>query len=264
MKFNEKLQKLRKEKGMSQEALADVLGVSRQAISKWESGQSYPETEKMIAISELFGVTLDSLIKDADLQEDKQNTASEPFWLHRGSFYQYKSEKTLFGLPLVHINIGRGARKAKGIIAIGNIATGFLSIGFISFGLLSVGIIGCGLIGIGVLAAAALLAVGTFSLGFFSIGAVAVGIITIGAVSIGMFSIGACSIASHIAIGHYAQGHIAIGKTVKGVKTFIDTTSGQSVNFNMIKASEVRQVINSEFPKLWNWITDFMTSFLGR
>lgn len=41
MKFNEKLQKLRKEKGMSQEALADELGVSRQAVSKWENGVSY-------------------------------------------------------------------------------------------------------------------------------------------------------------------------------------------------------------------------------
>lgn len=40
MKFNEKLQKLRKEKGMSQEALADELGVSRQAVSKWENGVS--------------------------------------------------------------------------------------------------------------------------------------------------------------------------------------------------------------------------------
>ena len=48
MKFNEKLQKLRKEKGMSQEALADELGVSRQAVSKWENGQVYPETEKLI------------------------------------------------------------------------------------------------------------------------------------------------------------------------------------------------------------------------
>lgn len=41
MKFNEKLQKLRKEKGMSQEALADELGVSRQAVSKWENGVSH-------------------------------------------------------------------------------------------------------------------------------------------------------------------------------------------------------------------------------
>ena len=48
MKFDEKLQKLRKASGMSQEVLADKLGVSRQAVSKWESGSSYPEMDKLI------------------------------------------------------------------------------------------------------------------------------------------------------------------------------------------------------------------------
>ena len=51
MKFDAKLQKLRREKGMSQEALAEMLDVSRQAISKWESGQSYPEMEKLIILT---------------------------------------------------------------------------------------------------------------------------------------------------------------------------------------------------------------------
>ena len=46
MKFNEKLIKLRKEKGLSQEGLADKLDVSRQSVSKWESGQTYPEIDK--------------------------------------------------------------------------------------------------------------------------------------------------------------------------------------------------------------------------
>ena len=50
MKFGEKLQKLRKEKGMSQEELAARLHVSRQAVSKWENDQGYPETEKMLMI----------------------------------------------------------------------------------------------------------------------------------------------------------------------------------------------------------------------
>ena len=48
MEFNEKLQELRKEKGMSQEALAYELGVSRQAVSKWETAQGYPEMDKLI------------------------------------------------------------------------------------------------------------------------------------------------------------------------------------------------------------------------
>ena len=64
MKFGEKLQKLRKEKGMSQEELAARLHVSRQAVSKWENDQGYPETEKMLMIGNIFSVTMDYLLKD--------------------------------------------------------------------------------------------------------------------------------------------------------------------------------------------------------
>lgn len=63
MSFGENLQRLRKEKGMSQEKLAEILEVSRQAISKWESNTAYPETEKLIALSNLFCVSIDYLIK---------------------------------------------------------------------------------------------------------------------------------------------------------------------------------------------------------
>ena len=59
MDFGMKLQSLRKEKGLSQEALAEKLHVSRQAVSKWESGAGYPEMDKLILISDLFGVTID-------------------------------------------------------------------------------------------------------------------------------------------------------------------------------------------------------------
>ena len=67
MNFSEKLQKLRKEKKMSQEELAELLNVSRQSVSKWESGQSYPEINKLIILSDLFKVTLDDLIKDKNI-----------------------------------------------------------------------------------------------------------------------------------------------------------------------------------------------------
>lgn len=63
MAFNENLQNLRKMKGMSQEQLAEQLGVSRQAISKYESGNGYPETEKLITICEIFDCSMDTLIK---------------------------------------------------------------------------------------------------------------------------------------------------------------------------------------------------------
>ncbi len=64
MKFTEKLQLLRKENKYSQEYLAEACGVSRQAVSKWEAGSAYPEMDKIICISKIFGVSTDYLLKD--------------------------------------------------------------------------------------------------------------------------------------------------------------------------------------------------------
>ena len=62
MEFNEKLQELRKQKGLTQEDLAKKLYVSRTAISKWESGRGYPSIESLKAIAKFFGVTVDELL----------------------------------------------------------------------------------------------------------------------------------------------------------------------------------------------------------
>ena len=64
MKFGEKLQKLRKEKGISQEELAHQLNVSRQAVSKWECDAGLPEMEKLLMIGNIFQVSMDYLLKD--------------------------------------------------------------------------------------------------------------------------------------------------------------------------------------------------------
>lgn len=64
MNFCDKLQKIRKEHNITQEGLADKLNVSRQAVSKWESGVAYPDTEKLIQISKIFNVSLDDLINE--------------------------------------------------------------------------------------------------------------------------------------------------------------------------------------------------------
>ena len=64
MTFGEKLYQLRKERGLSQEALAEKLHTSRQAISKWENNNGYPETEKIILISKIFQITLDDLLME--------------------------------------------------------------------------------------------------------------------------------------------------------------------------------------------------------
>ena len=62
MDFNNRLYQLRKQKGLSQEELANRLNVSRQTVSKWEVGDSTPDMEKLIAISDLFDVSLDKLV----------------------------------------------------------------------------------------------------------------------------------------------------------------------------------------------------------
>ena len=64
MKFCDKLPKLRKNNNLSQELLADKLGVSRQAVSKWESGSSYPDMEKMIEMCKILNCTLEDLLDD--------------------------------------------------------------------------------------------------------------------------------------------------------------------------------------------------------
>ena len=64
MTFGEKLYKLRKAHGFSQEALAEKLNTSRQAVSKWENNNGYPETEKIILLAKIFQVSLDDLLMD--------------------------------------------------------------------------------------------------------------------------------------------------------------------------------------------------------
>ena len=59
MKFNEKLLSSRKKKGLSQEQLGMELQVSRQTISKWEAGQSYPDFQRLVMLSDSFDMTLD-------------------------------------------------------------------------------------------------------------------------------------------------------------------------------------------------------------
>lgn len=70
MTFGEKLQFLRKQKGFSQEKLSQQLTVSRQAISKWELGESLPDTENVIQLSKIFSVSIDYLLNDNICSED--------------------------------------------------------------------------------------------------------------------------------------------------------------------------------------------------
>ncbi len=82
MKFNEKLTQLRKSKNLSQEELGNELGVARQTVSKWELGETTPEMDKLIKMSEIFEISLDELIKDKEIDtnintNDPNNTNTQ-------------------------------------------------------------------------------------------------------------------------------------------------------------------------------------------
>ena len=70
MTLGEKLSKLRKEYNYTQEQLADILGVSRQSISKWESDIAYPETDKLIELGKLFDCSMDYLLKEDVIEKN--------------------------------------------------------------------------------------------------------------------------------------------------------------------------------------------------
>ncbi len=80
MTFGEKLQKLRQKAGMSQDALAERLNVSRQAVSRWERDETMPETDKVVALADLFGVTTDYLLRQGTEEEPQaaQPAAATP------------------------------------------------------------------------------------------------------------------------------------------------------------------------------------------
>jgi len=90
MSFHSKMIKLRKIKSMTQEAFAAEVGVSRQSVYKWESGQSYPDVEKLLKIARTFGVTVDDMLNDemdvdargvmrpaAEVKEEEERIARE-------------------------------------------------------------------------------------------------------------------------------------------------------------------------------------------
>lgn len=92
MTFGEKLYQLRKTQGLSQEELAEKLHTSRQAISKWENDNGYPETEKIILIAKLFSVSLDDLLMEerkmgAGADATGENRGNQNFMKEQGEYY---------------------------------------------------------------------------------------------------------------------------------------------------------------------------------
>ena len=239
MDFRERLFELRRQAGLSQEELANLLGLTRQAVQKWEAGTSRPDMDNLTALADYFHVSLDYLTgrEGAPPPPPAEYTAAAPpppaptvihHYFHEGWHYEYKSERTLFGLPLVHINLGRRDHWARGIIAVGNIATGIVALGGIAAGLFSLGGVSFGL----------LLALGAVALGGVSVGGVAIGLLAWGGIALGWLAVGGLSVgvyaaggvvaASRVAVGGVVSAPLAIGQIADGAKTILVPMEGLS------------------------------------
>ncbi len=253
MAFQEQLILYRKQLGLSQEQLGNLIGVSRQTVSKWELGETTPEMEKLIQLSRIFKTSIDKLVGNdyaEPQQSDLKQAEKVEIHLHRWH-YEYKSQRTLFGIPLIHINIGHGLYKAKGIIAVGMVARGILSVGGLSMGIISLGGISCGLLSIGGISLALLMAIGGFSLGTIAMGGLALGIFALGGAAFGVYSVGGAAMALKIAAGGYASAPVAIGDSVRGQYIF-------DIN-DQLYSNEIRNAILNKFPETRNFIVELFS-----
>lgn len=251
MEFKDQLYKYRKEKGYSQEELAILCHVSRQAISKWENGTANPDMENLKILSKALSVNIDTLLGN-EIEPQKEIT-KEIHYIY-GWQKEYRSSIHIAGIPLVHINVGKGPRHdgkfhcAKGIIAIGNEAIGVVAIGALSAGLLSFGAISVGLITAGALA-----------LGAFVLGAVAIGYIAIGALAIGVYAYGALSIGFILAIGDHAYGEYAIGNQAFGNHMIqLPKNNGEMCMLTKDASKIIELLKAADAPKIFQFLIQMM------
>ena len=256
MTTGNKLTKLRREAGYTQEQLAELLGVSRQSVSKWESDLAYPETEKLIRLGELYGCSMDYLLRE-DV-EDKGGAASIPAPASLSPLghwhFEWKSKRTVAGLPLCHINIGLG-RSAKGILALGLAAKGAVSLGIFSMGILSLGVFSLGLLALGAFALG-ILAAGALAAGILAFGGVCLGIIAAGGVAIGCFAAGGCAVGKYLAVGDFAMGDIALGFTRMNANRY------GSAPFNNADMETAASLLDKTVPWWLGWAKEIVKIFL--
>ena len=124
MTFGEKLQRLRQKAGMSQDALAEQLHVSRQAVSRWERDETMPETDKVVLLADLFGVTTDYLLRQQSERQSTQATVvpeQKHDWVDKLA-YLAKTKGYLLGWLLVVW----GAMDLLGLLSTALMVNGFL------------------------------------------------------------------------------------------------------------------------------------------
>ncbi|MCI9514172.1 MAG: helix-turn-helix transcriptional regulator [Oscillospiraceae bacterium] len=244
MRFAENLMGLRRGRGWSQEELGDRLGVSRQTVSKWETGQTTPELEKLVELAAVFDRSIDELVgREAPRERPGSPAVGECFGCpRRRVYYEYISPRRLWGLPLVHVRLGGGNRPVRGIVAVGNVAVGLVALGGIGVGVVSLAGLSVGL-----------LALGGMALGAVSAGGVALGLCAAGGVAMGQWlaiggvaasnqlAVGGVALSHQLAVGKAAVGAIAVGVEADGALTFALDGDGAAI----------WQAVERQFPGMW-------------
>ncbi|MDY2607791.1 MAG: helix-turn-helix domain-containing protein [Lachnospiraceae bacterium] len=255
MTLGNKLSRLRKENNYTQEQLAEILGVSRQSISKWESDISYPETDKLIHLSNLFGCSLDYLLKDTVESNDYEKKSgfdyvdsdyaksgskysdsdytnsdsnysdaySNAYYANTNysdSDYSYGKSKKYSQLDVLDsgLNIVKEhlrERKSKKTFC----GLPLWHIGRNAKGIIAIGLNAKGFLAIGMKATGVIslgmLSIGIISLGMLSISLIALGMMSLGVLAVGCFTIGIFSVGA-ISVGIIAIGGVSVGKFAVG------------------------------------------------
>lgn len=129
MNFKENLKKLRKEKNISQEQLAEKLNISRQAISKWESGKAYPDIDNLILLRDIFNVSLDELMVNEKTDKGKSINQEEHVSSDNSDSYDEEDEdEDSVNLMLGGFIIGTGVGVITGNFMCGTAGT-FIGMG---------------------------------------------------------------------------------------------------------------------------------------
>lgn len=263
MEFSQRLYELRKKAGLSQEELANLVGVTRQAVQKWESGASKPDLDNIATLADYFQVSLDYLIAGREAEPVPTAPATTVINNYYGRHYfEYKSKHSLFGLPLLHVNCGPGLRWARGIIAVGNVATGLVALGGVSAGLLSLGGVSLGLLlALGGVAAGSI-TMGAVAIGLLAWGGVSLGWLSVGGVAKGTFALGGVAAGSKVAIGGMASAPVAIGAAVEGAHAFLLPENGRLTGSQLEAAlAAVRAACEGAPGWLYRLLQFFVTNY---
>lgn len=255
MTTGQKLYQLRREKGYSQEEVAEYLNVARQTVSKWESDITIPNIEQVKQICKLFNI---SLAKFDDENRSEENESNKNYHYNNYSNYEYKSKLSIFGIPLIHVHFGRGLTKATGIIAIGNIARGIFCLGGVSIGIISLGGVSLSIIGFGGLVLSLLIGFGGVVVSPFALGGIAIGYFAAGGLSVGVYAYGGLAIGSELAYGGYASARVAIYDS--GISGFeVISQQGTSI----VESDQIIQTIQSLIPNIPNFIIGLLKFIFG-